>query len=122
MSATNEKLAAGFGEHISHGSLFLSLVEQIDQHQVLLPYAHYLQQAWAELSLAGVLCVDGRPMVYLCEAKRFTTEQKRAHQRFVWNQGLVPLLVLLTPGQVEVHSGVRKPLNPGAPDDTPRSE
>jgi N-6 DNA Methylase len=119
MSAIDEKLAAGFGEHISHGSLFLPLVEQIDRHQVLLPYAHYLQQAWAELSLAGVLCVDGRPMVYLCEAKRFTTEQKRAHQRFVWNQGLVPLLVLLTPGQVEVHSGVRKPLNPEASDDTP---
>jgi len=118
MPATDEKLAAEFGEYISHGSLFLSSVEQIDLHHVLLPYAHYLQQAWIELHLDGVLCVDGRPMVYLCEAKRFTTEQKRERQRFVWNQGLVPLLVLLTPGQVEVYSGVRKPLKPDAPDDT----
>ena len=121
MPATDEKLAAEFGEHISHGSMFLSSVEQIDLHHVLLPYAHYLQQAWAELNLGGLLCVDGRPMVYLCEAKRFTTEQKRERQRFVWNQGLVPLLVLLTPGQVEVYSGVRKPLKPDAPDDTPDS-
>jgi hypothetical protein len=119
MPATDEKLAAEFGEHISHGSVFLSSVEQIDLHHVLLPYAHYLQQAWIELPLDGVLCVDGRPMVYLCEAKRFTTGQKRERQRFVWNQGLVPLLVLLTPGQVEVYSGVRKPLKPDAPDNTP---
>lgn len=119
MPATDEKLAVEFGEHVSHGSVFLSSVEQIDQHHVLLPYAHYLQQAWAELNLDGVLCVDGRPMVYLCEAKRFTTEQKRERQRFVWNQGLVPLLVLMMPGQVEVYSGVRKPLKPDAPDDTP---
>jgi len=119
MPATDEKLAAEFGEYISHGSVFLSSVEQIDLHHVLLPYAHYLQQAWGKLNLAGVLCVDGHPMVYLCEAKRFTTEQKRERQRFVWNQGLVPLLVLLTPGQVEVYSGVRKPLKPDAPDDTP---
>jgi hypothetical protein len=121
MAGTDGKLAAEFGEHISHGSLFLSSVEQIDAHQVLLPYAHYLQQAWAELKLGGVLCVDGRPTVYLCEAKCFTSKQKRERQRFTWNQGLVPLLVLLTPEQVEVHSGVCKPLNPDAPDDTPDS-
>ena len=116
MPATDENLSAGFGEHISHGSVFLSSVEQIDRHYALLPYAHYLQQAWDELKLAGVLCVDGRPAVYLCEAKLFTTAQKRERQRFVWNQGLVPLLVLLTPGHVEVYSGVRKPLKSDAPD------
>ena len=119
MPATDEKLTAKFGEHVSHGSLFLSSVEQVDEHQVLLPYAHYLQQAWAELNLTGVLCVDGRPAAYLCEGNRFTVAQKRERQRFVWNQGLVPLLVLLTPGHVQVYSGVRKPLKPDAPDDTP---
>lgn len=121
MPTTDGKLAAQFGEHISHGSLFLSSVEQVEKYPVLLPYAHYLQQAWAELNLGGVLCVDGRPAVYLCEAKRFTTSQKRERQRFVWNQGLVPLLVLLTPGQVEAYSGVRKPLNPDTPEDSPDS-
>ncbi len=119
MPATDEKLVVEFGKHVSHGSLFISSADQIDRYDVLLPYAHYLQQAWDRLNLDGVLCVDGRPTVYLCEARRFTTEQKRKLQRFVWNQGLVPLLVLLTPGQVEVHSGVRKPLKPDAPDDTP---
>ena len=119
MPATDERLTVEFSKHVSQGSLFISSAGQIDRCDILLPYAHYLQQAWERLNLSGVLCVDGRPTVYLCEAKRFTTEQKRERQRFVWNQGLVPLLVLLTPGQVEVHSGVRKPLKLNAPDDTP---
>lgn len=117
MPVIDDNRAADFGKHVSHGSLFISSLEQIDQHEVLLPYAHYLRQAWTELSLSGVLCVDGRPMVYLCEAKRFGTEEKRKSQRFVWNQGLVPLLLFLTPGHAEAHSGVRKPVRQDAPDD-----
>jgi hypothetical protein len=119
MPAIDNKLAANFGKDVSYGSLFISSVDLIDQEQLLLPYAHYLRQAWEELNLGGVLCVDGRPTVYLCESKRFSVEQKRKCQIFVWNQGLVPLLVFLTPGQVEVHSGVRMPAKPGTPDDLP---
>jgi SAM-dependent methyltransferase len=56
-----------------------------------------------------VLCVDGRPTVYVCGGDRFTSQQKWERQRFVWNQGLAPLLVFLTPNYVEVHSSVKKP-------------
>ena len=76
----------------------------IEGQLALLPYSHYLRQAWSELTLSGVLCVDGRPAVYLCGGARFSNQQKRDHHRFVWNQGLVPLLIFLTPSQVEVHS------------------
>ncbi len=119
MPTIDDKLAASFGKHVSHGSLFISSPEHLEQEQVLLPYAHYLRQAWGELKLGGVLCVDGRPTVYLCEAKRFSVDQKRKSQVFVWNQGLVPLLVFLTPGQVEVHSGVRMPSKTSTPDGLP---
>ena len=108
-----------FAAHVSHGSLFLSKIEDIDREPRLLPYAHYLRQAWSRLDLSGVLCVDGRPTVYLCEGKRFTTAQKRERQRFVWNQGLVPLLILLTPQKVEVHSGVSKPSPKDGHEDSP---
>ena len=118
MPVSDNNQAAKFGDHVSHGSLFISSVDQIDREPGLLPYAHYLRQAWGELSLAGVLCVDGCPTVYLCEAQRFSTEQKRRCQSFVWNQGLVPLLLLLTPGHVEAHSGVRKPAKPGTSDES----
>jgi hypothetical protein len=98
-----------FGRHVSPGSWFLSKASEIDERTELLPYAHYLRQAWSEVGLSGVLCVDGRPAVYLCEGGRFTTEKKRESHRFVWNQGLVPLLIFLTPNQVEVHSAVKMP-------------
>ena len=51
----------------------------------------------------------GRPAVYLCEATHFTPDQKRDRHRFAWNQGLVPLLIFVTPNQVEVHSTVKMP-------------
>jgi len=104
-----EQKVAEFGEQISPGSWFLSKQEDIDKHQALLPYSHYLRQAWAELKLQGVLCVDGRPIVYLCADVQFKTEIKRRCHSFVWNQGLVPLLIFLTPDHVEVHSTVKKP-------------
>lgn len=95
--------------HISPSSWFLSKESDIEKWPELLPYSHYLRQAWSELSLTGVLCVDGRPTVYLCEHTSFTNQQKRESHRFVWNQGLVPLLIFLTPDRVEVHSTVKKP-------------
>ncbi len=109
MPSKNGITAAAFGSYISHGSLYLTSVDQVEGEHTLLPYAHYLRQVWKDLDLAGVLCVDGRPTAYLCEGARFTTDQKRAKQQIVWNQGLVPLLIFLTPNSVEVHSTVKKP-------------
>jgi SAM-dependent methyltransferase len=109
MLETVAQKVAQFGEQVSPGSWFLSKQADIDKYQALLPYSHYLRQAWSELKLQGVLCVDGRPTVYLCADVQFTTEVKRRHHSFVWNQGLVPLLIFLTPDHVEVHSTVKKP-------------
>lgn len=101
--------ATEFGAHASPGSWFLSKQNDIEAFPALLPFAHYLRQAWRELNLTGVLCVDERPSVYLCSDLEFTVEEKRKRHRFVWNQGLVPLLIFLTPKSVEVHSAVKKP-------------
>jgi hypothetical protein len=109
MPETIEPRVVEFGRQASPGSWFLSKESEIEERPELLPYSHYLRQAWSEVGLKGVLCVDGRPAVYLCEGTRFTSEQKRERQRFVWNQGLVPLLVFLTPNQVEVYSAVKMP-------------
>jgi SAM-dependent methyltransferase len=109
MPDTLELKVTEFAEQASPGSWFLSAEDDVALYPDLLPYAHYLRQAWRELSLKGVLCVDRRPAVYLCSGTSFTREQKRDSHRFVWNQGLVPLLIFLTPDQVEVHSTVKKP-------------
>ena len=102
-------MVAEFGRHASPGSWFLAKDSEIEEQRELIPYSHYLRLAWTELDLSGVLCVDGRPAVYLCEATHFTPDQKRDRHRFAWNQGLVPLLIFVTPNQVEVHSTVKMP-------------
>lgn len=109
MPDTIQPRVAEFGRYTSPGSWFLSKETDIGEQQELLPYSHYLRQAWSELELGGVLCVDGRPTVYFCEATHFSTDQKRKHHRFVWNQALVPLLVFVTPNLIEVHTGIKIP-------------
>src|ERR1039458_8120388 len=64
MPSTNGTTAAAFGSYISHGSLFLSSIDQVER-----------------------------------------------------NQGLVPLLIFLTPNSVEVHSTVKKPTQSADADD-----
>jgi hypothetical protein len=98
-----------FGAHASPGSWFLSKESEIENYPALLPYSHYLRQAWRKLNLSGVLCVDQRPSAYLCGGLEFGFHEKREAHRFVWNQGLVPLLIFLTPNRIEVHSAVKKP-------------
>lgn len=98
-----------FGAQASPGSWFLLDENDIEALPALLSYSHYLRQAWRELNLTGLLCVDERPSVYLCGGLEFSLEEKRKRHRFVWNQGLVPLLIFLTPNSVEVHSAVKKP-------------
>lgn len=109
MIETVEKRVADFQAQVSPGSIFLSAERHIDEQQSLLPYAHYLHQAWSELDLKGVLCTDGKPVSYLCGAQSFTRRKKKEQHRFVWNQGLVPLLIFVTPSVVEVHSTVKRP-------------
>lgn len=98
-----------FKTQASPGSWFLAAESDIEDHPSLLPYSHYLRQAWNELDLQGVLCVDDRPVVYLCAAQTFSTQKKRQYHSFTWNQGLVPILVFFTANHVEVHSAVKKP-------------
>src|SRR4051812_18077120 len=102
MPDTVDRRVSEFAEHVSPGSWFLSKESDIELYPALLPYSHYLRQAWDELKWSGVLCVDKRPTVYICGGTSFTQEQKRKSHLFVWNQGLVPLLIFLTPNHVEV--------------------
>ena len=82
MSLSTNQRTAAFAENISQGSIFLASLDELQDHPILLPYAHYVTQAWDELSLSGVLCIDGRPTIYLCEGESFDLETKRSAQQF----------------------------------------
>jgi len=92
-------------EHFLHGRKDLSRA---------LDYGHVFRKAIAECSLRGVYTIgrapsssDGPvvPCVYVCEAE----DEARARQihRRVWNQNVVPFLLVYTPQTVRVYSGFR---------------
>jgi hypothetical protein len=92
MPVAIEQKIARFGRYASPGSWFLSKERDIETYPALLPYSHYLRQAWSELDLSGVLCIDGRPAVYLCANERFNRQQKRENRDSKRRSPYVPSL------------------------------
>jgi hypothetical protein len=79
----------------------------------LLPYQHLLLRAWEEMSLTGVLTLEGIPTVYVQDEARPLTaaEITEAHHRF-WNQGVATILLLRDPKSVRVLSAMCTPTDP----------
>ena len=70
-------------------------------------FAHVLRKAGAELSLQGAYSLrgpgDAVPLVYVCEV----SDERRVRDihRLVWNQDVVPCLILSSPHGTRVYSG-----------------
>ena len=75
--------------------------------------AHALKRAWEQMSLDGILLVEGKPTVYLKEVSQLRQSDIRRYQRFIWNQGMATILICATPTDINIYSGLAKP----APDD-----
>lgn len=70
-------------------------------------FAHVLRKAEGNLSLRGVYTLDGPgsaiPLVYVCEA--VDESRVREIHRLVWNQDMVPCVIVAGPESVSVYSG-----------------
>lgn len=89
-------------------------------------YAHILRTARAKCGLRGTYTLQHRehgtiqslvPVVYVCEAEG-DEEADRIH-RLVWNQSVVPFILVLTPSKIRLYSGFKyasskRTRNPGA--------
>jgi Eco57I restriction-modification methylase len=72
------------------------------------PQAHALRRAFDGLALDGILCRSNAPFLYFKEVPRIESQEVwRLYCRF-WNQGLAPVLILITPGDVHIYSGLAK--------------
>lgn len=71
---------------------------------------HVLRRAFDLLDLDGVFCRENTPLVYFKKVNRIqTAEVARLHRTF-WNHGGAPILVLIAPDQVQIYSGLVRPL------------
>ncbi len=88
---------------------FFRSSEEIDATPGQVPQAHALRRAFEALALDGILCLRNTPFLYFKEVPRFDPEEVyNLHRRF-WNQGLAPVLILITPREVHVYSGLARP-------------
>ena len=74
--------------------------------------AHYMRRAFLEMDLDGILCIDGKPTVYLKDYKQpVTRKEVNEQQKKFWNQGTGTLLVIQDPSQILMFSGMVAPNN-----------
>lgn len=90
-------------------------VKELDRANPLVSQLHAMRNAWRDLKLRAILCVNYKPTVYFKEVARFDPDElKRLHRRF-WNHGVAPILVIASRKEVQVFSGLVSP--PGDNDD-----
>ena len=90
---------------------FFSSKDDLDQ---AVPQAHVLRRAFDLLHLDGVHCADNAPLIYFKQVSRINTAEVVELNRRFWNHGGAPVLVLISPDQVHVYSGLCRPVAPPA--------
>ena len=89
--------------------VFFSSYEQIDKNADQHPYSHFMRRAWESMNLSGIFCVDRKPTIYFKELNRIDSKVIRKIHRQLWNQGLATLLVIVSPEEVQIYSGLAYP-------------
>ena len=92
------------------GMVFHDSQDSVWNDPGLLSYWSVIDRAWVELKLNGVLCLNGRPILYLKKFDRpFSSNERIRLQRLFWNQGVANILVLADPNNVYIYSGLATP-------------
>jgi hypothetical protein len=89
-------------------NLFRSL-DEIENPQNTVAQAHVMRRAWKDLELNGILYQNMCPYVYFKEVSHIEPSQVRELHRQLWNQGIAPFLILISPDEFYVYSGLALP-------------
>lgn len=92
-----------------HPPEFFKSISEINTEDHVVPQAHAVRRAWKDLDLDGVLYLDKAPYAYFKEVQRIEPELIRKLHRKLWNQGIAPLLVVISPTEFQVYSGLALP-------------
>jgi hypothetical protein len=107
--STQENWKKDFGLDGRKPPHFFSSVDQLDGVAGKIPHAHTLRRAFEQLGIQGVLCQDRNPVIYFRQVRKFNTDIIINLHRFFWNQGIAPILVIITQDEVHVYSGLIPP-------------
>lgn len=71
--------------------------------------AHVMRRAWKDLELDGILYQDKSPYVYFKEVSCIDSGEMRKLHRMLWNQGIAPFLVVVSPDEFYIYSSLTLP-------------
>jgi N-6 DNA Methylase len=89
---------------------FFASKAELNAPGMIASQGHVLRRAFDLLGLDGVLCTANTPLVYFKQVQRIDpAEVARLHKTF-WNHGGAPILVIMAPDQIQIYSGLVRPL------------
>lgn len=111
MSATgNNEWRNEFGIASAGPRDFFATKAELNAPGVTASQGHVLRRAFDLLELDGIFCTENAPLVYFRKVNRISpAEVANLHRKF-WNHGGAPVLVLVAPDQVQIYSGLVRPL------------
>jgi hypothetical protein len=110
MSRVSTTIENALGLNTTKASLYLTSPDQLMLHPELAMVAFSVRHAWKILKLDGVLIIDNQPAAYLKQsATAFQKARIEDWIRFLWNHGTAPLLILIEPTNIAVHSSMTRP-------------
>ncbi len=89
--------------------VFFRSISELDAAPTCVPQAHAIRRALGDLAVDGVICLGGMPSVYIKRADEIDPSALRELHRRVWNQGLAPVLLIVTDSAVRVYSAYASP-------------
>ncbi len=88
---------------------FFQSFDELQAMQSGVAQAHVMRRAWKDLELDGILYQDKSPYVYFKEVSSIDPGEMRRLHRGLWNQGIAPLLVVVSPSDFHVYSSLTLP-------------
>jgi type I restriction-modification system DNA methylase subunit len=109
-ASANNAWRSEFGIAAAGPRDFFATKAELNAPGITASQGHVLRRAFDLLELDGVLCTANTPLVYFKQVQRIEpAEVARLHRTF-WNHGGAPILVLVAPDQVQIFSGLVRPL------------
>ena len=88
---------------------FFRSFNELQATQSAIAQAHVMRRAWEDLGLDGVFYQDKSPYIYFKEVSSIDNDELRELHRRLWNQGIAPFLVVISPTDFYVYSSLTLP-------------
>ncbi len=88
---------------------FFRSFEELEAAQIGISQIHVMRRAWQDLELDGILYQDRSPYIYIKEVSSIDLEQTRKLHRRLWNQGIAPFLLIVSPDEFHIYSSLALP-------------